>query len=106
MSKFTKPAGACFLMLALCLTLGSSAFGQWAGGGYGRGQGRREGGIVLPTPPFNPDAGILRGRKGRARGGPGPAPRRAVVRRAGAGKRSRRPVTPRVRRVSRGRHRR
>lgn len=91
------------LLLAICLALDSLAYGQWVGRGSGRRQGRREGGIVLPTPPFNPDAGILRSRKGRVRNTSKPAARRAAGQADG---RNSRPGTPRRRRVRRGRHRR
>lgn len=105
MSIFKNSVKTCALLLAVCLALDSLAYGQWVGRGYGRRQGRREGGIVLPTPPFNPDAGILRSRKGRVRNTSKPSPRRAASQ-ADAGNRPPRPGTPRRRRARRGRHRR
>lgn len=47
---------------------------------YRAGQGRRIGRVTLPTPPFNPDAGILGDRKGRAHG-PSKNARRRTARR-------------------------
>jgi hypothetical protein len=102
--KFKNSVKTVVLLLACCLALDSLAYGQWTGRGYGR-QGRREGGIVLPTPPYNPDAGILRSRTGRARKTSKATPRRAAGRRADADNRNPRPGTPRRRRVRRGRHR-
>ncbi|MDQ3803391.1 MAG: hypothetical protein M3416_05995 [Acidobacteriota bacterium] len=101
MSKFKNSVKTCVLLLVFCLALDSLAYGQWVGRGHGRRQGRREGGIVLPTPPFNPDAGILRSRKGRARHTSKPAPRRAATRQAD--NRNPHPGTPRRRRGRRGR---
>ena len=88
MSKFKDSFKTGVLLLACCLAFDSLAHGQWVGRGHGRGQGRREGGIVLPTPPFNPDAGILRSRKGRDRTPTKTAPRRAATRPAVAGGRN------------------
>lgn len=89
------------VLLAFCLMLDATAHGQVVRSRVGRGQ--RVGGIVLPTPPYNPDAGVLSSPRSRGRSSAKPAERRAVGRNARAGKRKPRPVTPRRRRVRRGR---
>ncbi|HEY6190567.1 MAG TPA: hypothetical protein VIW80_23145 [Pyrinomonadaceae bacterium] len=78
---------------------------QGIGGRYGRRQGRREGSIVLPTPPFNPNAGILSRPNGRGRNSPKVTPRRSVRRRPAVSNRNPHPTTPRRRRVRRRPHR-
>ena len=67
-------------------------------------QGRRVGRIRLPTPPFNPDAGILDSRRGRAHNSPKTTARRAPRRSVKATNRNPRPGTPRRRRVRRRRN--
>lgn len=67
-------------------------------------QGRRVGRIRLPTPPFNPDAGILNSRRGRARTPRKTTARRSPRRSVKATNRNPRPGTPRKRRVRRSRN--
>ncbi len=69
--------------------------GQDAGVYRGR-QGRRVGGATLPTPPFNPNAGILGSR--------GVNHRRSTGRGVGAANRNPAPGTTRRRAVRRGRN--
>lgn len=57
----------------------------------------------MPTPPYNPNAGVLSSPRARRRSSAKPAERREVGRHARAGKRKPKPVTPRRRRVRRGR---
>lgn len=72
----------------------------------GRGrQGRRVGSVVLPTPPFNPDAGILNGPRTRRATSSKVTQRRPVNRSVRDGNRKPRPGTPRKRRVRRGQQR-
>jgi hypothetical protein len=52
------------LSLVFSLGPGAPARGQLIGIGK---RGRRVDRVVLPTPPFNPDAGILDGSKSRGR---------------------------------------
>lgn len=58
----------------------------------GRARGRRVGRVVLPTPPFNPDAGILDEPKGNGRN---PAPRRRMNHHKHSGYRNHRRHVPR-----------
>lgn len=74
MRRLLKAATAVALLLAFSLELCAPARGQLIG--VGRARERRIGRVVLPTPPFNPDAGILDGPKGRGRN-----PERAATRR-------------------------
>ncbi|HVF48553.1 MAG TPA: hypothetical protein VNA19_00620 [Pyrinomonadaceae bacterium] len=93
------------MLVVFSLSLLATVEGQSIGGVFRRrGQGRREGGIRLPTPPFNPNAGVLRSPKGDNRDAPKTTTRRSTKRRTNASKRSPRP-TPRKRRVRRVRHR-
>ena len=103
-SHFRRAGEVGVLLLVISLAPALPVHGQIVGGGAGRGQGRREGNIVLPTPPFNPNAGILRSPKGRARKAPQVTPRRPLKRSANS--RNPRPRTPRQRRVRRGTNRR
>ncbi|MCA1592891.1 MAG: hypothetical protein LC754_09625 [Acidobacteria bacterium] len=103
-SRFTLTAKRIVFLLVLAMALDIPAHSQVMGRIGGRGQGRREGRIVLPTPPFNPDAGILSGPASRRRNQPKAAPPRAVNRRVHADNRNPRPGTPRRRRVRRGWH--
>ena len=101
--RLTRLAAAAVLLFAFFLVSAAPARGQ--GGGVYRGrQGRRVGRVILPTPPFNPNAGILDSGKGRGRDSPKTAPRRSVGRRKHADSRNPLPGTPRRRRVRRGRH--
>ena len=88
------------LLLAFCVTLETTTHGQLIRGRVGRGQ--RVGDVVLPTPPYNPNAGVLGSPRARRRPAAKPAERRTVGRKAGAGKRKPRPATPRRRRARRG----
>lgn len=80
-----------------------AARGQGIGVYRGR-QGRRVGRITLPTPPFNPNAGILGGSGGRGHDAPKSAPHRTTRRGITAANRNPSPKTPRKRRVRRGRN--
>ena len=93
------------VLLSCFLLLPAPAWGQNIEVYRGR-QGRRVGRVTLPTPPFNPNAGILDSGKGRGRNSPKVAPRRSVVHGKHADNRNPLPGTPRRRRVRRGRHRR
>ena len=66
-------------------------------------QGRRVGRVRLPTPPFNPDAGILESRSGRAHRSPKTRTRRPAAHGIKATNRNPHPRTPRRRRMRRGR---
>jgi len=94
------------LILFSPASFASSARGQDIGI-FRAPQGRRVGGVRLPTPPFNPDAGILDSRRRRA-----PDSHKTAVRHSSrhnvkrAANRNSRPGTPRGRRVRRGRNRR
>lgn len=62
MRRFIICAGV--LLFVFCLESPGSARGRNPGVYRGR-QGRRVGRVTLPTPPFNPDAGVLDNRGGR-----------------------------------------
>jgi hypothetical protein len=85
--RLIKVAAACVLLFVLFLESPAAARGQGTGV-YRRGQGRRVGGVTLPTPPFNPDAGILNSRRGRGRNRTKVTPRRPVRRSVKPGKRN------------------
>jgi hypothetical protein len=88
------------VLLVCCLMLpDTAAHGQAIRGRVGRGQ--RVGRVVLPTPPYNPNAGILNGPKTRGRTTSGVAARRPAVGRVKAKDRNPRPGTIRGRRVRR-----
>ena len=101
MRRFLKAVAALALLLAFSLESGVPARGQLIG--VGRGRGRRIGRVVLPTPPFNPDAGILDRPKGRGRDTPKTAPPRSINRRKHSYNQKPRPGTARGRRARRGR---
>lgn len=87
------------ILLIFCLTPGIAPQGQVI-----RSRARqRVGRVALPTPPFNPNAGVLGSPKARGRTAAADAPRRPVKRGVGASNRNPRPGTPRKRRVRRGR---
>ena len=97
----TKAITAGIMVFIFFVAEGLSAHIQVTGERAGRG--RRVGGVVLPTAPFNPDAGILNAPKSRR-----VPPSKAVSRRpnsskAKLGNRHPRPVTPRKRRNGRAR---
>ena len=79
------------------LESGVRARGQIVRGGLGKG--RRVGRVTLPTPPYNPDAGILSEPKGRSRNSPKAAPRRSAKRHIKINNRNPNPRKPRKRRV-------
>ena len=92
----TGAAAAALLLFVLFMESPGTARGQGVGVYRGR-QGRRVGGVTLPTPPFNPNAGILNSRGGRSHDSPKTTRRRSTrrgVKKAG-------PATQR--RVRRGR---
>lgn len=102
--KFTKAVKIGVLLLVLTPTLEITIHSQvFGGGGLGRGQGRREGGIVLPTPPFNPDAGILSKRNESGRTSPNATARRSIKDRHNAAHRNRHRRQRRAPRTLRGR---
>jgi hypothetical protein len=73
--RLNRVAAAFVMLCVLLLVSPAPARGQGVGIYRGR-QGRRVGRVTLPTPPFNPDAGILGSRKGRVDASPKAAPRR------------------------------
>lgn len=75
--RFTKAATSAVLLFTLLIGSHTAAQGQGVRL-YRGGQGRRVGRVTLPTPPFNPNAGILSGRKGREHGSTSAAPRRST----------------------------
>jgi hypothetical protein len=85
-------------MIFFCQAVSLPAHGQVSTRG---GQGRRIGRVALPTPPFNPNAGILNVPKTRRSTSSQATARRASKR--SAGNRNPLPGTPRKRRVRRGR---
>ena len=94
----TRAAAAAVLLFVFFLESPGPARGQGVGVYRGR-QGRRVGGVTLPTPPYNPNAGFLDGRGGSRRDSPKTTRRRSTrlgVKAAGQ-------ATPRRRRVRRGR---
>jgi hypothetical protein len=89
----------------ILLTAGPTAPAQGQGVGVYRGrQGRRVGGMTLPTPPFNPDASVLDRRGVGRRGSPKAAPRRSTGRGVEAANRNPARVKTRRRAVRRGRN--
>jgi hypothetical protein len=99
MKLLTRAAAAAVLLLVFFAASPGTARGQ--GGGVYRGrQGRRVGGVTLPTPPYNPNAGVLDRRVGRVRDSP-KAARRPPARR---NDKTARQGTRRRRRVRRGRN--
>ena len=103
MNRRLKNIAAAFVVLFV-LFLDSPAPARSQGiGVYRVRQGRKVGRVTLPTPPFNPDAGILDGDKGRGRKSTKAAPRRSLGRGKHPSNRNPLPGTPRRRRVRRGR---
>ena len=99
----TKIVMACVLMFFISQAVCLPARGQVpTRGGQGRGIGR----VALPTPPFNPDAGILNSPKARRSPASKATPRRPNKRSVKASNRHPLPGTPRKRRVRRGQQRR
>ena len=76
----TRAATAAVLLFVFFVESPVAARGQGVGV-YRGGQGRRVGRVTLPTPPFNPDAGILNKRVGRGHDSP-KARRRRPTRRS------------------------
>lgn len=84
MNRRLNSLAAAFVAL-LIFMLASPAHVRGQGVGVNRVmQKRRVGRVTLPTPPFNPDAGILGGGKARTRKAPKHARRRASQRGARA----------------------
>ncbi|HEX8774127.1 MAG TPA: hypothetical protein VF735_10995 [Pyrinomonadaceae bacterium] len=79
-SIFRKTTNTVIWLLLLFLAAEIPVQAQGIGDTYKTGQ-RREGSIVLPTPPFNPNAGILDRPKARSRTAPKARQRRRRVRR-------------------------
>lgn len=99
MKLLTRAATAAVLLFVFFVESPGPALGQ-SGGVYGGRQRRRVGRVTLPTPPFNPNAGILDRRVGRGQDSPKAARRRSTRRRVkNAGH-----ATPRRRRVLRRRN--
>jgi hypothetical protein len=101
--RHTKVVTAAALLIVFSLAAVVLTSGQ-VRAGRGR-RGHRVGSVVLPTPPFNPNAGILDGPKTRRGTSNKVTPRRTVNSGAKAGGRNPRPGTPRksrVRRAGRG----
>lgn len=73
-----KAIKAIALSLIFYLGQGLPARGQLIE--VGKARRRRVGRVVLPTPPFNPDAGILDSPKGHSRNAPKTGPRRPMSR--------------------------
>ena len=94
----TGAAAAAVLLFVFFMESPGTARGQGVGVYRGR-QGRRVGGVTLPTPPFNPNAGILDGRGGRRGDSPKTTRRRSTRR----GVKAAGHATPRRRGVRRGR---
>jgi hypothetical protein len=95
----TRAATAAVLLFVLFMASPVTARGQGVGVYSGR-QRRRVGRVTLPTPPFNPNAGILDKRAARGHDSPKATRRRSTrrsVKTNGHGTRRRR----RVRRVRR-----
>src|SRR5215211_1708276 len=99
--RLTGVVTAAVLLFVFFSESPAPARGQGIGVYRGR-QGRRVGRVTLPTPPFNPNAGILNSDKRRSHKSPKAAPRRALGRGKHAGHRNPLPGTPRRRRVRRG----
>ena len=96
-------AASGLLIFVFLLVTSDNAPGQGVGIYRGK-QGRRIGRVTLPTPPFNPNAGILEARKGRGQDSPKTIrhrPTRAAVK---ATKRNTNRGTARGRGVRRGRN--
>ena len=95
----TRAAAAAVLLFVFFVESPAPARGQGVGVYRGR-QGRRVGRVTLPTPPFNPNAGILTKRAERGHDSPKATrrrPTRPSVKTSGH-------KTPRRRRVRRGRN--
>lgn len=90
----TRAAAAALLLLVFFVELPGPASGQGVGVYRGR-RGRRVGSVTLPTPPFNPDAGVLNSRGGQGHDSRKTTRRRSTrhrVRAAGPGTARRRGV--------------
>jgi len=95
----TRAATAAVLLFVFFMESPVPARGQGVGVYRGR-QGRRVGRVTLPTPPFNPNAGILDSGGRRGHDSPKTTQRRSTRRSVKAAGRG----TPRRRRVRRGRN--
>ena len=96
----TRVATAAVLLFVFSLESPAPARGQGVGVYRGR-QGRRVGRVTLPTPPFNPNAGILNSDGRRGRDSAKKTSRRKAVGSAKAANRNPTPRTPRRRKVRR-----
>lgn len=85
-SKYLRSAAAALTLFVLLSGSAAPARGQDAGI-FRAPQGRRVGRVRLPTPPFNPDAGVLDKGRGRAHGSPKTSARRPPKRRVKSGRR-------------------
>ena len=94
-----RAAAAAILLFIFFMESPGPAHGQGVAVYRGR-QGRRVGRVTLPTPPFNPNAGILDSRGGHGHDSPKATRRRSTRRRV----RTAGPGMPRRRGVRRGRH--
>lgn len=99
---FTRVATAAVLLFVFFLESPAPARGQGIGVYRGR-QGRRVGRVTLPTPPFNPDAGILNSDGRRGRDSTKNTPRRKAVSNVKAANRNPIQRTPRRRKARRHR---
>jgi hypothetical protein len=101
--QLTRVATAIAILFVFLVESSVPVAGQ--GVGVYRGmQRRRVGRVTLPTPPFNPNAGILDSRGGRGHDSPNTALRRQSRSGVKAANRNPYPGTPRRRRVRRGRN--
>ena len=100
--RLTRVVTAAVLLCVFFLELPAPARGQGIGVYRGR-QGRRVGRVTLPTPPFNPNAGILNSDGRRGRDSTKNTPRRTAAGGVKAGKRNPTRRTPRRRRAPRHR---
>lgn len=101
--RLVRVASASVLLFVFILESSVPANGQ-SMGTYGRRQGRRVGRVTLPTPPFNPGAGVLDTPGGRARNSPKTSTSRAARRGDRTANRNTNPGTSRRRRARRGRN--
>src|SRR5215211_6792339 len=98
--RLTGVVTAAVLLYIFFLESPAPARGQGIGVYRGR-QGRKVGRVTLPTPPFNPNAGILDGRERRRQDSPKSTPRRKAGSGVKAANRNPTRKTPGRRRVRR-----
>jgi hypothetical protein len=80
LNRLHKRVATAFVVLFVFFPMSPAPARGQGIGVYRGGQGRRVGRVTLPTPPFNPDAGILGSRRGRVHAPPKAAPRRTARR--------------------------